>query len=1184
MYGGYGGTYAEDAEIFAVPPFGPWATLALALLSAPFQAVGLGFLRLGIEFGEDEGVPSCRHSPSAPRNTAQFLQGIPPAVSQCLGLVLLYIGLSLSSLEMMMGASNEGIQEVIVMRKAVLLVQCTCVLQCLAIERYLITGAELPNLQRRVCYMVWVGSSLLEWAAPWPHDDTSQVLQNQRAGCDDGYRALFTFVYVPLWLTCLTFGVLLMNCIDGSKLFLDPDEREDGEEGLEDESDDEDEHRGLRAKNDNSVPHPMTVFRRCCLPIVYGFAMSASSVLFATGWTKVDWRLWAGSGAMLVAAATCCAWHWTQHLKLTLAVWAPLSQCCVTLLRLFQSHLIFRDFQWTREEGFGLLVGKKPGVYCYLLGVQLLLAVLLTFVLTYQWTEWTRSEAFEDQEELDSRHRMQQHPMRFASSGTPIGPTLQRVHTFQRQFTAELPRLPQQVRDGDFSVFLLRWLLLPICFGCYVKGVTSPLYNYSICTPDVQWLNAKDAIEQFQNSTAHSGSHSRGSCIGSTMGFVDSITWLYDNHMPFSAMLAAYRSLIGPPLEFCALLVVLLSQSDGTSEYMLPSGATVPKPVREAMMNWLAGGAASKFATNCFIEILYVTIIQSADPGGNSFEAEFTRGFAYMMMYCVTYGLIVRSLEVKTVEEKAMKGELSTVTKELEIEAENTDEEDERRAEEQRWLVNVLQAIVLIIVVVASMYFSIKTSFIRLDFRYTGETVLQFQPVLLDLWHTLMKVSMPVAVFAAASLVFFLLLRIVTWLLLHTIFVRSSKKEDCSMRSLLSFLESFFKQYTLCHIWAESIILLWFGILTRNRDLYQVCATLPSPPYGLIAILVLGVGVPSLHTMAGRIALMNQSSSTKRFVHELPGGMWVWGLGPIMLFCFWSWVIHRSGPALPPKDYSRDDVNKILFGLIPPLNQKIRSSIPESRGECQELWQLHPNEHPDCVGRAPLVHLVTEFGWDVSVMWATGLNKVVITDMLLERPKWTDPAHTTQEWDVSASFVFTNLKVWVKASKDGEAWVDGNICCNKNFTFKVQASTSCTTDDGFGDIRLSMLHMDHVEMESKVAEWNSPDSQGMIQVDYGDAEDVGDVDLKQVLENFMTGKVGGGKLLMKTSEGPPLDVLEFLRHRLQDAVRLNTRPQRLCPDRGPALPAPTLVALRPRVEVEEVRGGVGGGGEHEPKT
>lgn len=1166
---------------FSVEPLGPWSTLLLASLSAPLQAAGLALLRLASrkvsnpQDDEDEDLLECVDW--LPRDCRRPTVGL-------LGFLLLFVGLVLSTLEMLMGAGvhDKSLDTIIVMRKVVLLAQCSQVMMCYLAERVCITCAELPSLQRSTCVAVWLGCTLLEWAAPWAHDDTSQVLGNQMASCDDGFRALFTFVWFPLWATSLCFGVLVLTCLDPSEAGLGEfyDEALEAEdEDLTSDSDDEEseamrkterrkvveqlmeekrrrheERQRARERRGYIVREPgVRIFRRVVLPLIYGFAFSASGLLFATGYTTPEWRIWAGMSCTLLLIAACCATDWILRLELSLGVWAPLSQCCATLLRLLQSHLIFRDFRWSYEEGFAFSVGKKPGVYFFLAGVMILLAVSLMYMLTYQWNEWLKSELTPS----DGHHS-----------------ALMRTLTKWDVQAAYTRHMSVGTKEGEDDTMmceqLFHLLLLPFCFLCYLKGVTSPLYHYSICTPDVQWVNSEAMEEQFRNSTRRSSTQS---CMGHAMGFVDSITWLYDNHMPFSAMLAAYRSIIGPPLEFCAILAYTILQPLGLFQ--------IPAPVRAAMRRWLVGGASSKFATNCMVCILYVTIIQSADPGGNSFQAQFTRGFAFMMMYCVSYGALVRSLREEEPYLQEREPSFVDPHERQEHESGSSSSQEEEHAPLQRfcdwWATakDVLLALFMFAVVICSLFYSITTSFISLDFRYSGIKLMKIQPVLLDLWRTLLKVNLPVAGFAAITMVFLLLLRIFLWLWLRTVFredplaslKRDSQKKvsvmcKCSLKCFLEALEAMATQFTLCHIWAESIVLLWLGILTRSRDIYQVCASLPSPPLGLVAIGVLGMGGSFLHSLMPKATMAQPppSASGPASTSRLPCGGMTWAVGFVVVFMMWATFMNSHGPRRSFSDVTMHAANEMLVGFLPKANKKVTHVLPESKGSCDLLWARFPQKHLECEGRAPLAHMLTPQGWDVTVLWATGLNQVVFTDMVVDQPTWENVERTMQTWSLSVSGVFTHLKVWVKAAKDGEEWINNNICCTKNFSFTVQATTTCAQGKGFDQVKLKMVQMDRPEMESTVTEWNLPGNKGELTVDYGDVESVGSLDLKQVMEDYLTGRIGGGRLLMRTSEGPPLDVLAYLRVRLQDVVSLNTRPHRLCPFH-PALPATASPAL-----------------------
>jgi len=276
----------------------------------------------------------------------------------------------------------------------------------------------------------------------------------------------------------------------------------------------------------------------------------------------------------------------------------------------------------------------------------------------------------------------------------------------------------------------------------------------------------------------------------------------------------------------------------------------------------------------------------------------------------------------------------------------------------------------------------------------------------------------------------------------------------------------------------------------------------------------------------------------------------------------WAGLMTSNGPTLIPHPFTRDKVNEVILGLLPRMNSKMTDVIPESKGDCNALWLRFVNQHPKCVGRGPLARIHTDEDWDVNVLWATGLNEVVLTEMVLQKPTWVSPEHLTQKWDLTATGVFPHLKVWVKAEKNGEEWVDNYVCCNQNFSFTVQASTLCTHGVGFDNITMKMVRMDRPEMESTVTQWDLPGSHGELTVDFGDVNTVGSLDLKKVIENYLTGRVGGGRLLMRTSEGPPLDVMGYLRVRLQELVLLNTRHHRFCPFQPPPPPPMTPPMLQ----------------------
>jgi len=655
-------------------------------------------------------------------------------------------------------------------------------------------------------------------------------------------------------------------------------------------------------------------------------------------------------------------------------------------------------------------------------------------------------------------------------------------------------------------------------------------------------------MEQFQEGPGHVNPAQR--CVANKMGFVEQIGWYYGHNMPFSAMLAAYSSVVGPPLEFCALCLVLLQ----------PLTFAIPPLIFRALRDWLSNAAGTKFATP-MLYMLGVTMIQYADPGGSSFRAEFTRGFAAMMAYCFIFGVLVRSTEPKPDKSGGLVTSIDEVnlsrgiSRPDSVEFSSSDSDDSsdddnfllQCFEKMRWGLQLLGAVCLFTLVAGAMYTAITTPFMSFDVRYSDALVMQFEPTLLDLWRTLAEVNLLCAIFAAFSLVFSLLLRIPLLLLRRTFFRHHSGRESFwSLAFVVRSLERVAKHFTLGHIWAESIVLVWLYIITRHNDVYQLCARLPNPPIGLIAIAVMGIGVPSFSHIAEMIMLTPFTPG--RRLGSLPGGLLVWVLAPAAVFAASVVFLYTSGPALQPEISRLDDLNRVLRSrILPTTNYQIHESIPESKGNCTELWDhcrrsgLCDNQHSECEGKEPLAHMTTESGWEISVKWATGLNAVHVTDMRILRPTQVGPER--KNWYMSAVGVFTDLKVWVRAAMGDEEWVNDYVCCDKDFNFTIQASTTCTDGLGFGPVHVELAHIDRPEIGHTVTSWNSPGSKGFIKVDYGDIDEVSKADVQQYINDFLSG--GKGNLMMKGPEGELVDMFGFVRDKLQSVIWLNLR--RTCP-------------------------------------
>ena len=934
---------------------GPTAAL-LALLAAPLAAAGLALLRLS-SYG------------AAGRPALAQLVVLPEGPSASLGALLLLASLACGSLPMLTGAAEEGQEAVAQERKAALVVQCTQVLLCWAAERYLLQGRALPGLQSYACGVVWLGSTLVEWAGPVPHDDMSGVLRNQFAGCDGGYRTNF-LLYIPTWVTVLTFGTLLVNCVDGSRVCDFGDDAASDEEVCKPPADASTTGRHAAART----------FRQMALPVVYGFATSMAGLLFAAGVSEdSQGHRWAAAGAALLLLAAACAWDWFRRLGLTLAAWAPLSQAAASLARLVQGHLLFRDFRWAPMGEYGLLlVWRRPGMQLFLLGMVLLTGTLVFYLWSCDWQEWSRSVACEEEE----------------TPSLGLG----------RQLTFELKA---QLLDQDAgSAYCLQWLLLLCCFGCFINAISVPLVLTYVTTPEVQWLDGDQAIERFKRSAPDAWHREEYG-----YSYIDVISSQYAHRMPFSALVSAYTAVIMPPIQFFGLFVVLAHPS------------FVPAIVLKTLRAWLLNEAPFKFCTP-MVFMLTLALVNLSDPGGATFHAAFTRGLWYYLAYCVTFGILVRQLaaedapgEARSPEGLSGEGDVTHgESREVLLgEEEGSSSEEEEAASPVEgvscrcFALRMLGFTVLLAVLGYATYVALVQPFMFFDFRFSGAKLMESEPSLMDLWFSLSSVSFPLAAFAAVSLILALLARVALLLLRLLLPRRDPADGPLAPGNLVHLADDTLKPWVLGHVWSFSILLLYYIFAARNRDVQEVCARLPDPPVGLAAIAVMGVGVPSISHLVGALARAPFSSS--RTLSGLPGGVLVWVCGPIVVSCFWLALLYVHGPQMPPEITGVGDVNRILSTVVVPrANDRIRTWLPESKGDCEALFQhrlgrlqeerrdrgLRPLDLQEldtetwpldvvapgtCNGHSPLAHMKgSKDGMDVTVRWATGLNDLNITD------------------------------------------------------------------------------------------------------------------------------------------------------------------------------------------------------------
>lgn len=1188
---------ALDAWTQAAAPIPPPPVLdlgvacALGALSAPLCALSLALLRLSaISYHAGRGrrrrtrgmILSPSSSPTGPpRNDST--EWPPSPLLGLFGAVFLLLGLGIGCLPTVMGAkSYGGLREAGFQIKLARMLQCTQVLFCWILERYLVSREPLPTLQGVVCVVTWAASTIVEWAGPLPADDLSQVLFRQKAGCDGGFRALFSFFYVPLWTTALVFGVLMMLFVRGSYV-TDDASMEDGDE--EEDATDSASHIPLRAGEDTPrtafTPgdEPTSrVFCRVVMPFLSGFAASGAGLVFATAhgtrdckegcyldapqslddlvFTTAallrDSKVWFLLGVVMLMVAVGCAFHWTFRLQLSLGSWGPLSQCAALQLQLLQGHLLYRNYRWDHSNPLYLpfeVIGLSE-LWPYLVCFAVLVGVVLLYWLTAEWSEWTKSSA----EELAQRE---------------TAPNFSKV--LARQCSGE-----DSMKPTADQISTLKWLAVLAVFVSsvvfYIEAVTMPLYHYHLCAPEVQWLSGDTAISDFAKKPVRSD---ESSCKSNNLGVLEQINWYYENQMPFTAMLAAYSSVVGPPLEFCALGIALWSPAE------------VPPLILGALREWLSSAATTKFATP-ILYMLGVTLIHYADPGVHSFRAQFTRGFTFMMLYCFTLGVLVKMLEPASKSSRELPTQAnnegnedspSDGEKSMELSGSDSSRSDEDNdccgdrdwCQTEKlgvgWLIAVFCC--LMVLVGVATYYGITTPLLVFDMRYSDALVLQFDPTLLDLFYTLLQENVLLSCFAAATLVLTVPVRIVLIVLNRTVFHNPHKNDHHHVREsfcscVVRRLERLAKQFSLGHVWAESILLVWFYVITRNKDEYQLCARMPMPPIGLVAIAALGIGLPSAgHLMDTFQMISSTAFSPGRRLGGLPGGSAVWGGGPFVMFVLCAYLLYSHGPPLTRELNDIADLNALLGDrIVKKVNEHIRMSMPESKGMCDELrdWTSSQNSgetHENCMGHGPL-STISKGGKQIVVKWATGLNALEVTNMTVMPP--TKVAPDTHQWNLTMSGVFTNLKVWVQAT----AWrIDGYECCDKALSFTVQMYGNCTESKGFGQLNPEILYVDRPEIRGVIDSWNTRGSSGSLEVDFGNAEQVTHGSMKKQIQDYI---VSEGKLMMKYGQRDAIDVFAYLQSNLNKMVQLNW-PGQTCPPvpRVPTTATSTLPATTTEV-------------------
>jgi len=270
-----------------------------------------------------------------------------------LGALFYFIGLILSSLRFLVGSSGGE-------ERQAAIIQCFLVL-AIALSQCAM-GKDLSQREVVYCLLVWLSTTIIEWAGPRAYDNMTTGFESQIGGCDGGYRSAF-LIYMSIWLSCIIFGSLLMVCEDSTLYDKDEDEEEIP--------------YSFRSAQGTQQLVQVGIVRKSALPVIFGFCTSMSGLSFAVGAASNQLGM-IFFGAVLLVLAVLSAWDWLWRLELPLFMWAALTQCAGSICRTCQTHLAFRDLRWDMAgANIGALEMQRwPGLPLFTIGFGIVIVVV----------------------------------------------------------------------------------------------------------------------------------------------------------------------------------------------------------------------------------------------------------------------------------------------------------------------------------------------------------------------------------------------------------------------------------------------------------------------------------------------------------------------------------------------------------------------------------------------------------------------------------------------------------------------------------------------------------------------------------------------------------------------------------------------------------------------------------------
>lgn len=480
------------------------------------------------------------------------------------GTMLIFCGLVLSSVPYLVGVSSDAES------KAAQIIQTFLVLLCWLGERFLLLGYPMHLAQTLACFLVWLGSILVEYAGPRPYDNLSAGLNGQIGGCDGRYRSPF-LVYAGIWLTGLVFGVLLM-------LLEELPENPWLAAYLPSIVAPADEDASLTS---SAPKRDRRIVRKKALPFVYGLATSMSTLAFAVG-AASDQMFLVFFGAMLLVLASLCAWDWLWRLELPLSSWAALSLGLATLGRLAQMHLVYRDLRWDPLTEYGFLtVWRYPGLPLFFLGFLILVASLVLFQMGGETGGW-----------IEEDWEVHQPPLHDSDSEED-----------------------EEVLLGASSVACrcVAFVLLGACFTCLLVGLCVPMIETRVQKPGFS----------YEGRNHHMTMGEGGPGFSDRKSMLQTVSLLYTKRLPCSAMVVGYTFIISPPLQLAAALVLLLKPR------WLP--LDMYPTLRQWVLDQAPFRFTNPFVVMLLVSFLNFGL---QGPSGGLFYASFQPGFWLILAYC----------------------------------------------------------------------------------------------------------------------------------------------------------------------------------------------------------------------------------------------------------------------------------------------------------------------------------------------------------------------------------------------------------------------------------------------------------------------------------------------------------------------------------------------------------------------